>query len=144
MAHGQLDLIENEGLDPGRVIIGQLDQHLDTAYLLEIARRGAWLSFDQIGNMPPGTDESKAAMLVELAEAGYGAQLLVSEGLTRKSGLVAYGGRPGWIHLLERFTLTLMEAGAGADMVRTVLIDNPARALTIVPRQTDNQPVPRV
>ncbi|MEJ7901290.1 MAG: hypothetical protein WKF63_05550 [Thermomicrobiales bacterium] len=80
MAHGQLDLIENEGLDPGRVIIGHLDQHLDTAYLLEIARRGAWLSFDQIGNVPPGTDESKAAMLVELAEAGYGAQLLISEG----------------------------------------------------------------
>lgn len=144
MAHEQLDLVESEGLDPGRVIIGHLDQRLDTAYLLDIARRKAWLSFDRIGNDRHGTDASKAATLIQLAEGGYGAQLLVSQGSTRTSDLVAYGGGPGWIHLLERFTIELMEAGAEAELVRTLLIDNPARALLIVPRQSDDQVAPRL
>lgn len=134
MAHEQLDLVESEGLDPSRVILGHLDRRLDLPYLLSIARRGAWMSFDQIGKSRYGPDAPKAAMLVALADAGYEDQLLISQDLSRKSDLVAYGGQPGWIHLLERFAIDLMEAGAGAPMVRKLLIDNPSRALSIVPR----------
>lgn len=144
MAHEQLDLVENEGLDPSRIIIGHLDQRLDAAYLLNVARRGAWLSFDHIANERNGNDASKAAMLVHLALAGYGAQLLISQGLQRTSDLIAYGGGPGWIHLLERFTIELMEAGAEAELVRTLLVDNPARALAIVPPHTDCRATPRL
>lgn len=137
MAHEQLDLMESEGLEPGRVIVGRLDRRLDMPglpYLLSIAHRGAWISFDQVGQARHGPDALKAETLVALAEAGYGDQLLVSQGLSRASDLVAYGGKPGWIHLLERFAIDLMEAGAGATLVRTLLIDNPARALSIMPR----------
>ncbi len=134
MAHEQLDLVESEGLDPKRVIVGHLDRRLDWAYLLSLARRGAWLSFDRIGDARTNPDSARAKMLLDLAEAGYGGQLLVSQGLTRTSELVAFGGSPGWIHLLERFTLDLMEAGAEAAFVRQLLVDNPSRALSIQPR----------
>ncbi len=133
MAHEQLDLVESEGLELGQVIVGHLDRRLDFPYLLSIARRGAWISFDQVGKARHGPDAPKAATLVALAEAGYGDQLLVSQGLSRTSDLVAYGGKPGWIHLLERFAIDLMEAGAGAPLVRQLLIENQSRALSIVP-----------
>ncbi len=134
MAHQQLDLVESEGLAPGRVILGHLDRRLDFDCLESVALRGAWLSFDQVGKVRNGPDPPRAAMLVQLANAGFEDQLLVSQDLSRKSDLVAYGGGPGWIHLLERFTIELMEAGAGAPLVRKLLIDNPARALSILPR----------
>ncbi len=134
MGHEQLDLAESEGLSPDRVILGHLDRRLDFDYLDGVARRGAWLSFDQVGKARYGPDAPKAEMLVHLAEAGYEDQLLVSQDLSRRSDLVAYGGQPGWIHLLERFTIELMEAGAGAPLVTKLLIDNPARALSILPQ----------
>lgn len=133
MAHEQLALVEAEGLDGGRVIIGGLNRCLDPPFLITIAARGAWLSFDQIGNESAEADALTASTLVELAEAGYEDQLLVSQGVARRSRLVSYGGQPGWTYLLERFAITLMEAGAEAPLVRRLLIDNPARALAIVP-----------
>lgn len=136
MAHEQLDLVESEGLSPTRVILGHLDRKLDVAYLTSLAERGAWISFDQIGKERFGEDGPKAAMIMKLAEAGYADQLLVSQDLARSTDFVAYGGGPGWIHLLERFTLTLMEAGATAQLVRALLVDNPSRALAIHPTST--------
>ena len=75
----------------------------------------------------------KAEMMIRLADAGYEDQLLVSQDLARTSDMVAYGGWPGWIHLLERFPLEIMAAGGSAELVRKILIDNPARALSVHP-----------
>ncbi len=132
MAHEQLDLVESRGLDPGRVTIGNLDQKLDFEYLKSIAKRGAWLAFDHVGQVRFGRDRARAEMIVRLAEAGLAGQLLVSQGLARQSDFVSHGGT-GWTHLLERFTLELMERGASAMLVRDLLIENPARALAIHP-----------
>jgi len=136
MALEQLALVESHGLDPRRVIVGHLDRRLEWSYLLDVALTGAWLSFDQIGKTRFGSDRPKAEMLVRLAQAGYADQLLISQDLARTSDFVSRGGSPGWIHLIERFTIELMEAGAGGMLVRKLLIDNPARALTILPRVT--------
>ncbi len=131
MAHEQIDLVEQHGLAPNRLILGHMDRRLEFDYLTSLARRGAWLSFDQIGKRRFGDDAPKAEMLMRLAEAGFADQLLVSQDLARTSDLVAYGGGPGWIHLLERFTLEIMAAGGTGDFVRKILIDNPAVALSI-------------
>jgi phosphotriesterase-related protein len=133
MALKQVRLGESMGLDPRHLIIGHLDRQLEWSYLVDIARSGAWLSFDQIGKSRFGPDRPKAQMLVRLAQAGYADQLLVSQDLARTTDFITRGGSPGWVHLIERFTIELMEAGAEAMLVRTLLIDNPARALTIRP-----------
>ncbi|MGI8485175.1 MAG: phosphotriesterase family protein [Thermomicrobiales bacterium] len=127
----QLELLGEEGVDPGRVIIGHLDRKLEWDYLVEVLQTGAFVSFDQIGKPQYGVDEDKAAMIVRLAEAGFGEQLLISQDFARKSLLMSYGGSPGPTYLMEQFTLMLMEAGASALFVRTLLVDNVARALTI-------------
>lgn len=134
MAHEALDLVEAAGLSPSRVILGRLDGRLDFDYLSGIAERGVFLSFNRISDGGRNADVPKAAMLVRLAQAGYEDRLLISQGLSRRSELIAYGGSPGWIYLPERFVLELMRAGGSAEFVRTLIIDNPANALTIRPR----------
>jgi phosphotriesterase-related protein len=133
MAHEMLDIVEGTGLNPTRVILAHLDHRLDIDYLAGIANRGALISFDRVGDAGPGDEASKADMLVRLADAGYEDQLLISQGQSRKSDPIAYGSSHGWNHLLERFTLELMRADASAQLVRKLLIENPARALTIRP-----------
>ena len=133
MALEQLQLLGDGGVAPERVIVGSLDRRLDRDSLAAVARTGAFLSFDQVGKPGPGSDRERARMLVELAEAGFAGQLLISQDVARRSELLAWGGGPGLAYLMERFTIELMEAGAEALLVRAMLVDNPARALTIVP-----------
>lgn len=121
MAQGLLDIVEDAGFDPARVILAHLDLRLDIAYLMGIADRGAWISFDQIGGSQLGDVASKAEMLVRLADAGYEDQLLISQGLSGESNRNAHGGSPCWIHLLERFTLELLHAGASWRLVHKLL-----------------------
>ncbi len=129
MALEQIAILREEGVDPSRVIIGHLDRRLDEAYLRQVLETGAFASFDQVSKAAYGPDEPKAAMLKCLVDAGHANQLLVSQDLARKSLLRAYGGAPGWVYILERFSLLLMEAGLDAITVRQLLVDNPARAL---------------
>lgn len=132
-AHEQLDIIESAGASPTRAILGHLDRRMERTYLESVLRRGPFVGFDQVGKPHYGDDRDRASMLVRLAEAGFASQLLISHDFARMSQLVAYGGSPGLVHMLERFTLDLMEAGADAELVRVLVVDNPARALSIHP-----------
>ncbi len=143
MATEQLDVLEREGISPARVILGHLDRRLDPEYLRELLARGVWVSFDQIGTPTYGPDEPKAELLTELVRDGYGGQLLVSLDLDRRSLLPAYGGSPGWTHLLDRFVLLLMEVGMSALDVRRLLVENPATALTVFPPRERRRKEPR-
>jgi len=128
-----VDALLEVGVPPGQVIAGGLDAEMTFERVTALAGRGVFLAFDRIGKPSPETDRDLADMMVRLMAAGYGGQLLVSHGHARRSDYIAYGGTPGLTHITERFLLELMEAGAEALQVRAVLIENPARALTIAP-----------
>jgi phosphotriesterase-related protein len=130
-AHQQLDVLAEEGVSPDRVILGHLDRKLDRGYLISLLDRGAWISLDQIGKAYYGPDEPKARMVADLVGDGYGNQLLLSMDLARKSLLRAHGGDPGWVYMIERFALMLMDNGLTAQQVHALLASNPAHALTI-------------
>lgn len=131
MALEQMAIFQEEGVDPRRVILGHIDRSLDDDYVRRVLATGAFVSFDHVGTADDGTDERRARLVRMAFEAGHGEQVLVSQDLARKSLLRAYGGGPGWVYTLERFTLQLMEAGLDAMAVRQVLVENPQRALTI-------------
>ena len=100
-----------------------------------ILEAGARIIFTGIGSPIIGYDAEVARELVELATLGFGEQLLISQQLNRRSLSQSWGGRPGLVYLLERFTLELMDAAATAEFVRFLLVDNPMRALTIHPHE---------
>lgn len=134
VALAMLDTLAHQGVDPGRVIVGHVD--LDERPLdehLEIARTGAYLQFDQIGKSDDYTDQQRATRVVELIEAGYRDQMLLSLDYGRRSLMTGYDGSPGLSYLSEWFMVLLMENGLDAMTIRSLVIDNPARALTIHP-----------
>ncbi|MBS4060323.1 MAG: esterase, partial [Bacteroidetes bacterium] len=71
----QLDIIEAMGYSAGRFIWIHTQAEPDFDLHLEMARRGAWLEYDSIGD---GNDEHHLANILRLLDAGLGAQLLLS------------------------------------------------------------------
>lgn len=129
-----IQTLELNGVPANRIIIGHVDREKMTLEQhLEIARTGAFLQFDQIGKSEEYTDQVRAERVVELIEAGFGDQILLSLDYARRSLMVSYDGKPGLPYLSEWFMVLLLEAGMEALDVRKLVIDNPARALTIHP-----------
>lgn len=101
--------------------------------LRDVLATGATIGFDQLGKPRYGPDEPKAAAIASLIADGYVGQILLSHDIARRSLRPAYGGSPGITYLLDRFVLMLLDAGVSGVDVRRMLVENPARALTIRP-----------
>jgi phosphotriesterase-related protein len=129
MAPEQLDLLESAGADLSRVALSHMDQNLDFALLDELCSRGASVIFDGISKAKYASDEARIETLRRLVEAGHAERLLVSGDMGRRSYLVAYGGGPGFEHILGKFVPRLRREGFSEELVGTVLVRNPARWL---------------
>jgi phosphotriesterase-related protein len=129
VGHAQLDLLEEEGVDPGRVIIGHCDMVPDPEYHLSLAKRGAFVEFDTIQGIHDWDTQRRIDWIRALVDAGYERQLLLSHDVCLTSDLATYGG-PGYAYLLTGFRPRLLEAGFPGTLVDSLLTDNPRRALT--------------
>lgn len=136
-----LDIVEDTGLAPERVIIDHMDRTLyeDIEYMKELAERGPFLEFDLWGantylkqyqdSYPP--DSWRVETVTELIGEGFGSQLLFSHDVGGKTSLTKYGGF-GYMHILRNVTTMLRDAGVTADELSTILVENPKRILTFV------------
>jgi phosphotriesterase-related protein len=124
-----LDLFEEEGVDPSRVIIGHTDENVDIRNLVAMAERGAYLQFDVIGKLHWMLDETRVEVLCHLVEQGYGDRLLLSSDRCREMELKARGGL-GYDHVLRHFVPQLREAGFDEVLINLILEENPARVLS--------------
>ena len=59
----QLDILNDEGADLSRVIIGHCDTYLDKAYHLAILEAGAYVQFDTVGRNHMNPDSRRARSL---------------------------------------------------------------------------------
>jgi phosphotriesterase-related protein len=127
-----LDLFEEEGVDPSRVIVGHADEKVDIRNLVAMARRGAYLQFDVIGKLHWMLDETRVEVLCQLVDRGYEKHLLLSSDRCREMELKAQGG-PGYDHVLRDFVPRLREAGFDDALLNCILVENPARVLSFDP-----------
>ncbi len=125
----QLDLLEEEGVDPGRVIIGHCDMVPDPAYHARLARRGAWVQFDTIQGANDRDTHTRSAWIRSLFDAGLEGQLLLSQDVCLTTDLAAYGG-PGYAYLLTGFRERLLGAGFPETALTMLFEENPRRALS--------------
>jgi predicted metal-dependent phosphotriesterase family hydrolase len=129
----QLRIFTEEGVDPGRVVIGHADSHPNLDFYLEVLAAGANLQFDFLGHRF-GIEEAQEPRLVELIvdllERGFGPQLLLSQDVCHNRQLKAYGGF-GYAYLQQHFLPTLRTAAVGEGEIRQMTIENPARILAI-------------
>ena len=131
-----LDLLEAGGVDPGRVTIAHADTDIDLVYQTAIAARGAFVEYDLFGWGDVATpdylvhsDRQRAAGVALLLEAGYGAQVLLSQDVVTRIQLAAYGGG-GYAHLVRDLPPLFAELGIDGDELRRLMTENPARWLT--------------
>lgn len=134
MALELLQLLADAGVASNHVVIGHMDRvPMDMDDHLAVLKTGAFIQFDQIGKSDTYTDQQRADRIAELVNAGFGDQVLLSLDYGRKSLLSSYDGSPGLPYMSEWFMVLLMESGLEAMQVRKLVVENPARALTIQP-----------
>jgi phosphotriesterase-related protein len=128
LALEQIALLVEEGVDPQHVIIGHLGDRRDISTLLPIAERGAFLGIDNIGYHEYQREERRAQNVIELIEAGFRSQVLLSMDIATLNDLQSYGGK-GFDYLLLKFIPLLQKLGATDEDVQALLVNNPQRAL---------------
>jgi phosphotriesterase-related protein len=125
-----LDLFEEEGVDPSRVIIGHTDENADIRHLVALAKRGAYIQFDVIGKLHWLLDSTRVELLARLADHDCGDRVLLSTDRCRESELKVKGGA-GYDYLLRNFLPRLHDAGFDPAFIDRMMVQNPAAALAM-------------
>lgn len=153
MALEQTEILADEGVDLGRVVLGHVDLRPDLDYLRRLVETGANLGFDTFGKehfdylIPDAnndgvvglkrsylrTDEARYAALAELCAVGYEAQIVLSCDMSGSEAWMNPNthGRYGYA-FLHRVVLPRLRAEGVTDRaVHRMLVENPARILAI-------------
>lgn len=126
LATDQLDVLLGAGVDPAKVIVGHLDDRgpIDLELCREVARRGAWIQFDDVGyeyytatlgvQMP--TDAERLEAIATLAEEGFASAVILGSDMCRRRHLSANGGA-GLAHLAGEFVRLARERGFTPELL---------------------------
>ena len=136
----QLELLMEEGADPGKIIIGHTF-YASIEQLEAILRHGAYVQLDNIGTKWRGLSDDRAVGLMKQAiDRGYDDRLLVTfdrfwyqmrgdRPFTELDPEVAT--RMPLEFLPDTFIPLMREHGIGDDDIHRIMADNPKRLLTI-------------
>jgi phosphotriesterase-related protein len=129
----QLDLLEDAGVKPDRIVIGHVGNLVDANVLVQkaICRRGAFVGFDRQGG--PG-DAQQVPMVMALLDAGFAGNLMFSADMSSAAQTKRQGG-DGYAKTLTVFVPKLKAAGASDEVLRGIMVDNPRRFLAFVPKK---------
>ncbi|MCK9356241.1 MAG: hypothetical protein M0R22_03705 [Dehalococcoidia bacterium] len=138
--------LEKHGADVTRVAISHIDR---TVFLhdmrVELAKTGCYLEYDMFAfegwhqtrhvlseenpvHVEVPNDAGRVAEIVQLVDAGFIEQILISHDHCSKHRLFGWGG-PGYAHILENIVPLLVDRGLTREQVNTIIVDNPRRFL---------------
>lgn len=119
----QLDLLEDAGVKPERVVIGHLGNLVDNNVYVHkaICRRGAFVGFDRQGG---NNDAQQVPMVMALIEAGFADHLMFSADASS-----------GYSKTMTVFVPKVKAAGATDEVLHKIMVDNPRRFLAFVPKR---------
>lgn len=119
----QLDILEDAGVMPERVVIGHLGNLVDPNVYVHkvICRRGAFVGFDRQGG---NNDAQQVPMVMALIDAGFAGHLMFSADTSS-----------GYGKTLTVFLPKLKAAGASDEVLHQIMVDNPRRFLAFVPKR---------
>jgi phosphotriesterase-related protein len=129
----QLDILEDAGVDPRRVVIGHLGNLVDanTEIQRAIIRRGAFIGIDRQGG---AQDAQVVPMVVSLIAQGYADHLMFSSDLSSPREIRRNNPAGGYAKTLTVFVPKLKAAGAPEEALHRIMYDNPRRFLAFVPK----------
>ena len=119
----QLDILEDAGVKPDRVVIGHLGNLVDPNVYVQktICRRGAYVGFDRQGG---NNDAQQVPMVMALIDAGFASHLMFSADASS-----------GYAKTLTVFVPKLKAAGVSDQVLHQIMVDNPRRFLAFVPKR---------
>ena len=119
----QLDLLEDAGVKPEKIVIGHLGNLVDPNVYVHktICRRGAYVAFDRQGG---GGDANVVPMVKALVDAGFTDHLMFSADASS-----------GYSKTVTVFLPKLKAAGIPDDVLHKIMVDNPRRWLAFVPKR---------
>jgi phosphotriesterase-related protein len=119
----QLDILEDAGVKPERVVIGHLGNLVDANVYVHkaICRRGAFVGFDRQGG---SNDAQQVPMVMALIDAGFASHLMFSADASR-----------GYAKTITVFLPKLKAAGATEEVLHGIMVDNPRRFLAFIPKR---------
>ena len=130
----QLTILEEEGVDPGRVVIGHADSYPVLDHYLSLINRGASVEFDFLGMsftpMEKHGETKVIDLLLELLHRGHADRVLLSHDVCHNSQLRHYEGN-GYTYLSNTFLPRLRERGVSEAEIEQLTATNPRRILTI-------------
>jgi phosphotriesterase-related protein len=125
----QLDILEAEGVDPRRVIIGHSDMFQGHDYHEALARRGAWIQFDTIDGDSEYDNQRRIGYIQHAIRQGFLDRILLSQDICVRSQFKTYGGI-GYDYLPTKFLPMLRKVGISDEQIQLMTVGNPRRALT--------------
>lgn len=127
-AMAQLLLLKKHAVPPSTFIWAHAQDEKNASLHQRAAAEGAWIEFDGISEE---TLRQNVAWVVEMKKAGYLRHMLISQDTGwYHVGEAGGGSFRGYDLLFTRFLPELYNAGMKEDDIRTLIIDNPRRALT--------------
>jgi phosphotriesterase-related protein len=119
----QLDIFEDQGVDPKRVLIGHMGNLVDPNIYVhkQLCKRGAFIGFDRQGG---NNDAQQIPMVLALLEAGYVDHLLFSADTSS-----------GYGKTMTVFLPKLRAAGVSDDILHKIMVDNSRRFMAFVPKR---------
>ncbi len=141
-SHDILDVVEEEGLDPSRVIMCHQDycdeiDHPEPIQQLKLAERGANIEFDLWGwemfikseDHASPSDNWRARATKRLLAEGHADRILFSHDICTNAQRRRYGGF-GYSHILDNVVPMLRSHGVQQDTLDKILIKNPQSVLS--------------
>ena len=137
VGEAQIRILKEEGVEPGRVYIGHINNTMDKDYHSELVESGVFLGWD-INNPKGHPDlpawEQRTEYLKGLLDAGFGDHLMLSHDwnvvLTRlvSPGFPTREENPdGYLWITRSVLPRLRDLGTPEDVIQRMMVDNPRR-----------------
>jgi phosphotriesterase-related protein len=127
----QIDILESEGADLSRVVIGHTCGSSDIAYYLGIIERGANAGFDRIGWTEFQSDEVRLVAIAGLIGAGYADRIVLSQDILAFLAVVPGLPTPkeecSPTYLEDEFIPRLQQGSISPKSIEQIMIYNPLR-----------------
>ena len=124
-----LNLLEEEGVDLRRVIVGHVQFWPDNDYHLELIRRGAFVAFDRMGT----TNKTEFGIFVNaiknIISAGFAENIVLGQDICYRADYVSYGGN-GYRYMPYKMKEDFLANGISEEAYNLMVFENPRRALT--------------
>jgi len=121
--------LKAEGVAPEAYLWIHAQNEADRAVHVKAAEAGAWVEFDGVG---PQALDGHLEAVTDMIRRGHLARLLVSQDAGwYHVGEPGGGAYRGYTYLFEAFLPALRRKGVTEAQIRTLLVENPARALVV-------------